>query len=78
MSRKIFCQKYKQELEGLDKPPYPGEFGQRIFENISKQAWTDWMEYQTKLINELKLKVFEPQAQATIRKHAEEFFFGPA
>jgi Fe-S cluster biosynthesis and repair protein YggX len=73
--RNVFCQKYKKEMEGLEKPPYPGELGQKIYNNISKQAWTDRMEYQTKLINELKLKVFEPSAQATIKKHAEEFFF---
>jgi Fe-S cluster biosynthesis and repair protein YggX len=74
--RNVFCQKYKKEMEGLEKAPYAGELGQKIYANISKQAWTDWMEYQTKLINELKLKVFEPSAQATIRKHAEDFFFG--
>lgn len=75
MAHKVFCQKYKEELEGLEKPPYPGELGQKIYENISQKAWKDWIEYQTKLINELKLKVFQPEAQAIIRKHAEEFFF---
>lgn len=75
MPRNVFCKKYQKEMEGLDRPPYPGEFGQKIFDHISKQAWADWMEYQTKLINELKLKVFEKSAQETIRKHAEDFFF---
>ncbi len=73
--RNVFCLKYKQELEGFDRAPYPGELGKKIYENISKQAWKDWMEYQTKLVNELKLKMFEPAAQETIKKHAEEFFF---
>lgn len=73
--RNVFCLKYKQELEGLDRAPYPGELGKKIYENISKRAWKDWMEYQTKLVNELKLKMFEPAAQETIKKHAEEFFF---
>lgn len=71
----VFCKKYGKEMEGLEKAPYAGEFGQKIYDNISKQAWQDWMEYQTKLINELKLKVFEKSAQEIIRKHAEEFFF---
>ena len=73
--RTVFCKKYQKNLEGLNRPPYPGELGQKIYDHISKQAWGDWMEYQTKLINELKLKVFQPSAQATIRQHAEEFFF---
>jgi len=71
----VLCKKYNKEMEGLEKPPYSGDLGQKIYDNISKQAWQDWMEYQTKLINELKLKVFQPSAQETIRKHAEEFFF---
>lgn len=76
--RTVFCIKYKETLEGLDHAPYPGELGQRIYENISERAWKDWMEHQTKLINELKLKVFEPKAQEVIRKEAEQFFFGEA
>lgn len=74
--RTVFCKKYNEELEGLERIPYPGELGKKIFDHISKKAWQDWMAYQTKLINELKLKVFEPQAQEIIKKNAEEFFFG--
>ena len=52
MPHMVQCLKYKKEMEGLEKPPYPGEFGQKIFDNISKQAWQNWMKYKTKLINE--------------------------
>ncbi len=42
MSRTVFCKKYRREMEGLDKPPYPGAKGQDVFDNVSKQAWQDW------------------------------------
>lgn len=71
----VFCAKYKETLEGLDAAPYPGAFGQKIYESVSKKAWTEWLEHQKKVINELKLQVFKPQAQAILREHAEAFFF---
>lgn len=70
------CSKYKEELEGLEQAPYPGEFGQRIYASVSKKAWNEWMEHQKKIINELKLAVFKPEAQQILKQHAEEFFFG--
>ena len=76
MSRIIRCAKKGKDLEGLEKPPYPGEIGQKIYDQISKEAWEEWIEYKTKVINEYKLKLFEPKAQEVLMKHAEEFFFG--
>lgn len=73
--RMVFCQKYQQELPGLSSPPLPGEFGQKVFEGISQKAWEEWMGEQTKIINELNLKVFEPQAQQTLQEHAQKFLF---
>ncbi|MEZ4703620.1 MAG: oxidative damage protection protein [Bdellovibrionota bacterium] len=58
MSRTVLC-KNSKELPGLEKPPYPGQLGQMIYDSISQEAWEQWMVYQTKLINELKLKVFQ-------------------
>ena len=52
MTRIVFCKKYKQDLEGMNTPPYPGEKGQDIFNNVSKQAWEEWLEHQKMLINE--------------------------
>ena len=49
---KVFCKKYGEELEGLDKPPYPGQKGEDIFDNVSKKAWEEWLEHQKMLINE--------------------------
>src|SRR5690606_14711724 len=63
MSRMIFCKKYKKEMEGLDKPPYPGPKGQDVFDNVSKQAWQDWQSHQTMLINEKHLSLVDPEAR---------------
>ncbi len=76
MPRMVHCVKLGKELEGLDRPPYPGDLGKRIFDSVSKEAWKQWMEYQTKVINEHRLIVFQPEAQKILQKHAQEFFFG--
>lgn len=75
MTRMVQCAKLGKEAEGLDRPPFPGEAGQRIFDNISKQAWQQWMGQQTMLINENKLSVIEPGAQAFLKEQMEKFLF---
>ncbi|MEN8801026.1 MAG: oxidative damage protection protein, partial [Thiogranum sp.] len=62
MARMVQCVKLGKEAEGLDRPTYPGELGKRIFENVSKQAWQQWMQQQTMLINEYRLSPIEPKA----------------
>jgi Fe-S cluster biosynthesis and repair protein YggX len=76
MSRTVQCVVLGREAEGLDRPPYPGELGQRIFEQVSKQAWQQWLGHQTMLINEYRLVVIEPEAREFLRKQMEQFFFG--
>ena len=76
MSRTVNCVLLGVEAEGLDKPPYPGELGQRIFENVSKQAWQRWLGHQTMLINEYRLSPIEPRAREFLEKEMEKFFFG--
>ncbi|HBC18280.1 MAG TPA: oxidative damage protection protein, partial [Alcanivorax sp.] len=63
MSRTVFCRKYQSELEGLDRPPFPGPKGQDIFDNVSRKAWQEWLHEQTMLINEKHLNVMDPQAK---------------
>lgn len=77
MSRIVSCMKLGTEAEGLDTPPFPGETGQRIFENISKQAWQEWLKHQTMLINEHRLTPFEAQAKQFLAQEREKFLFGP-
>lgn len=76
MARIIKCAKLGIETEGLDAPPFPGEQGQRIFQQISKQAWQEWLNIQTVLINEHRLTVFEPEAKAFLAQEREKFLFG--
>ncbi len=76
MARIIKCAKLGIETEGLDAPPFPGEEGKRIYEQISKQAWQEWLNFQTMLINEHRLTVFEPEAKAFLAQEREKFLFG--
>jgi len=65
----------KTEAEGLDYAPYPGELGQRIYDNVSKEAWQRWIAHQTMLINEYRLTPIEPEARAFLETEMEKFFF---
>ncbi len=76
MSRTIVCAKLKREAEGLDYPPYPGELGKRIYKEISKEAWQQWMSHQTMLINEYRLTPMDPKARKFLEKEMENFLFG--
>jgi Fe-S cluster biosynthesis and repair protein YggX len=75
MSRTVNCAKLGKELEGLDKPPYPGELGQKIYDNISKEAWQAWLKQQTILINEYRLSVIDPKARAFLEEQMQKFLF---
>jgi Fe-S cluster biosynthesis and repair protein YggX len=74
--RTVYCVKYKREAEGLDRPPLPGELGQRIYQHISKTAWQDWLKHQTMLINEYRLGMQDARARKYLTDQAEKFFFG--
>ena len=63
MSRTINCVLLNKEAEGLDYSPYPGDLGQRIYDNVSKEAWQRWLSHQTMLINEYRLTPIEPEAR---------------
>ncbi len=76
MSRTVFCVKLQREAEALDRPPYPGELGKRIFENVSKDGWAQWVRYQTMLVNENRLSMIDPQARKYLAQQMEAFFFG--
>ncbi len=76
MKRMVQCIKSGVEAEGLDEPPLAGALGQRIFDNVSKQAWRQWLARQTMLINEHRLQVRDPQARAFLTAELEKYFFG--
>ena len=76
MSRMIICRKYKQEMEGLNVPPLPGARGQDLFENVSKQAWQEWLQHQTMLINEKHLNMMDIGSRTYLSEQMEKFFSG--
>jgi Fe-S cluster biosynthesis and repair protein YggX len=76
MTRLVQCVLLKRELAGLERPPYPGELGRRIYENVSKEAWARWLTHQTMLINEYRLTPIEPKARRFLEAEMEKFFFG--
>jgi len=78
MSRMVKCVKLGKELPGLDAAPWPGELGQRVFENVSAEAWKMWEERMKMILNEYRLLPFQKEAQELVAKQMEEFFFGQA
>ncbi len=76
MSRTVNCVKLNKESEGLDRLPYPGELGQRVFDNVSKQAWQMWLQHQTMLINEYRLSPIDPKSRKFLEEQMDKFFFG--
>ena len=76
MARTVQCVLLGTESEGLDRSPYPGELGQRIFDSVSKLAWQRWLGHQTMLINENRLSPIEPKAREFLEGEMEKFFFG--
>jgi len=76
MTYTVFCKKLKKELPGLETPPFPGPRGQEIYETISAQAWQEWLEIQTMLINEKQLNMMDKQARRYINEQRELFLSG--
>lgn len=75
--RMVKCVKFQRELPGLPAPPIKGELGQRIYENVSQEAWNMWKEHMKMLVNEYHLNLASPEAQEIILKQMEDYFFGP-
>ena len=75
MSRMVNCVKLGKEAEGLERQPYPGELGKRIFDNVSQQAWQGWIKHQTMLINEYRLSPIDPEHRKFLEKEMDKYFF---
>lgn len=76
MTRMVQCLKLKKEAAGLERPPYPGDLGKRIFDHISQEAWDQWIRYQTMLVNENRLVLADPRARQYLAEQMETFLFG--
>jgi Fe-S cluster biosynthesis and repair protein YggX len=76
MTRTVFCKLLQQNLPGLDAPPFPGATGQEIFEHISEQAWQQWQDQQTMLINEKHLNMMDKTHRKYLTEQRTLFFSG--
>ena len=72
----VVCIKLKQNLEGLESQPFPGELGKKIFNEVSKVAWKEWLEKQKMLVNEYRLNLSEIKARQFLMAETENYFFG--
>ena len=75
MTRTVYCAYLKREAPGLDYAPWPGELGQRIFREISVEAWQKWLAYQTALINENRLSPMDPANRKYLTEQMQKFLF---
>lgn len=75
MARTVKCVLLGEELEGFERAPYPGPLGQRVLEQVSKQAWQQWLRHQTMLINEYRLSLIEPKARKFLEEEMQKFLF---
>ncbi len=76
MSPTVFCIKLQKEGARLGAQPFPGKLGEKIYQQVSKEAWTMWLGHQTMLINEYRLTLIDPQAREFLRNEMEKYFFG--
>jgi Fe-S cluster biosynthesis and repair protein YggX len=76
MPRTVFCSKHQRETDGLDFAPWPGELGKRVYNEIGKPAWAEWLAHQTMLINENRLSPMDPKHRAYLGEQMEKFLFG--
>ncbi|HEC86133.1 MAG: oxidative damage protection protein [Candidatus Parabeggiatoa sp. nov. 2] len=76
MSRMVNCVKLGKEAEGLKFPPYPGELGKKIYENVSQEAWNFWLKHQTMIINEYRLSPVDPKTRKMLEEEMDKFLFG--
>ena len=75
MNKTIHCIKLKQDAEQLDAPPFPGELGKQIYDNVSKKAWEMWLGQQTILINEYRLNLVIPESREFLMEEMKKYFF---
>jgi len=76
MTRTVHCIKLDKDADGLDFAPWPGDLGQRIYHQVSKEAWSQWLAHQTMLINEMRLSPLDPKTRSFLAAEMEKYFFG--
>ncbi len=74
--RLVQCVKFGKEMPGLERIPWRGELGKRVFENVSAEAWKLWIEHSKMVMNEYRLNPLDPNSQKFMEEQLEQFFFG--
>jgi Fe-S cluster biosynthesis and repair protein YggX len=74
--RMVKCVKLGKELPGLDRIPWKGDIGKRVYEHVSKDAWKMWVDHSKMLLNEFRLNPMDPNSQKIMEEQMEQFFFG--
>ena len=72
----VHCIKLQREAEGLDKPPFKGDLGKRVFDTVSKEAWRQWLEHSKMIVNEYRLDLVSPEGQRVWMDQLEKYFYG--
>jgi Fe-S cluster biosynthesis and repair protein YggX len=75
-TRMVHCVKFDKDLPGLDRIPWRGEIGKRVYESVSKDAWKLWLEHSKMVMNEYRLNPLDPNSQKIMEEQMEQFFFG--
>jgi len=75
-TRMVMCVKFGKMMPGLDRVPWKGELGKRVYENVSKDAWKMWLEHSKMVMNEYRLNPLDPNSQKIMEQQMEQFFFG--
>jgi Fe-S cluster biosynthesis and repair protein YggX len=75
-ARVVHCVKFDKDMPGLERIPWKGELGKRVYESVSQEAWKMWIEHSKMLMNEYRLNPLDPQSQKIMEEQMEQFFFG--
>jgi len=75
-ARIVHCVKFGKDLPGLDRVPWRGELGKRVYESVSKDAWKLWIEHSKMVMNEYRLNPLDANSQKIMEEQMEQFFFG--
>ena len=75
-ARMVHCVKFGKEMPGLERIPWKGDLGKRVYDNVSKEAWKLWLEHSKMIMNEYRLNPIDPNSQKIMGEQMEQFFFG--
>jgi Fe-S cluster biosynthesis and repair protein YggX len=72
----VHCVKFDKDMPGLERIPWKGELGKRVYDSVSAEAWKLWIEYSKMLVNEYRLNPLDPASQKIMEEQMEQYFFG--